>query len=319
VEGLGTLAAVDCGTNSTRLLVVDDTGTVRAREMHITRLGQGVDRSHRLHSEAVGRTLAVLRAYRSVMDTEHVTRARLVATSAVRDARDGNAFLASASDIVGVGAELLSGEEEGRLSYLGATHGLEEGRPTVVLDIGGGSTEVVLKVHGAIRSVSMNIGCVRLTERFLGTDPPTVVEVTTARTAIDDELDRAVRAIPEVAAIGPGYRLIGLAGTVSTLAMLELGLCSYDRDAIHHAVLPRGAVERWCRVLGAETIATRASRQSLPEGRQDVIFGGALVLDAVMRRLEMAECLVSESDILDGLVLSLCLAPTAGGQEQETV
>lgn len=314
MDSPGALAAVDCGTNSTRLLVVDGAGSAKAREMRITRLGQGVDRTHRLDPEAVDRTLAVLRAYRSAMDTEHVARARLVATSAVRDATDGDAFLASASAVVGVEAELLSGQEEGRLSYLGATHGLEEGGTTVVLDIGGGSTEVALKVRGAVRSVSMNIGCVRVTERFLRTDPPTNEEVTAARAAIDDELDRAVRAIPVLAAIGPGDRLIGLAGTVSTVAMLELGLSSYDRDAIHHAVLSRVAVERWCRVLGAEPIAARAKRKSLPEGRQDVIFGGALVLDAVMRRLGMSECLVSESDILDGLVLSLCPAGAPAGQ-----
>lgn len=146
-------------------------------------------------------------------------------------------------------------------------------------------------------------------------DPPTDEEVAAARVAIDDELDRAVRAIPELAAVGPGDRLIGLAGTVSTLAMLELGLSSYDRDAIHHAVLSRRAVEHWRRVLGAEPIAARAKREGLPEGRQDVIFGGALVLDAVMRRLGMSECLVSESDILDGLVLSLCPAGAPTGRE----
>jgi exopolyphosphatase / guanosine-5'-triphosphate,3'-diphosphate pyrophosphatase len=318
VDSPGARAAVDCGTNSTRLLVVDGAGAVKTREMHITRLGEGVDRTRRLNPEAVARTLDVLRAYRVAMEAQQVRHARLVATSAVRDARDGDAFLRSAGDVVGVDAELLSGEEEGRLSYLGATDGLSDaGGATAVVDIGGGSTELVLKVREAVRSVSLDIGCVRLTERFLRSDPPGDDEVASAHHAIDAELDRAFRVIPELGAIGPGDRLIGLAGTVSTLAMLELGLSSYDRDAIHHFELSRGAVERWCRVLGDESIATRAKREGLPEGRQDVIFGGALVLGAVMRRLRVPECVVSESDILDGLVLSL--SPAGSRQHRRPV
>jgi exopolyphosphatase/guanosine-5'-triphosphate,3'-diphosphate pyrophosphatase len=302
----GALAAVDCGTNSTRLLIVDETGAARSRQMRITRLGKGVDRSHRLQAEAVTRTLDVLRDYRAVMDTEKVVRARLVATSAVRDAADGEHFLESARAIVGVEAELLSGEEEGRLSYLGATEELaDEERATAVIDIGGGSTELALRVESAVRTVSMDIGCVRLTERYLYGDPPLDHEVRAAEAAIGEELARAVRVVPALGSLGAGDRLVGLAGTVSTLAMLELGLSAYDRARIHHSVLTRGAVERWCTVLGAETVAQRARRYSLPAGREDVIFGGALVLREAMRRLHVRECLVSESDILDGLVLSL--------------
>ena len=316
MKGLEALAAVDCGTNSTRLLIVDSTGQARVRDMRITRLGQGVDRSHRVQPEAVERTLAVLRDYRSEMDREHVQRARLVATSAVRDASDGKAFLRAASDIIGWEAELLSGDEEGRLSYAGATHGLPEGQgTTVVLDIGGGSTELVVKPRDVVRSLSMDIGCVRLTERFLQGDPPPPGEVTAAVTAIDAELDRATRAISELDRLDRDDRMIGLAGTVSTLAMLELGLERYDRDRIHHARLTRGAVDRWCRVLGAETVAQRARRAGLPEGRRDVIFGGALILQRVMGRLHQEECLVSESDILDGLVLSLCPAEMSSQSE----
>jgi exopolyphosphatase / guanosine-5'-triphosphate,3'-diphosphate pyrophosphatase len=311
VDGLDALAAVDCGTNSTRLLIVDGAGVAKVREMRITRLGEGVDRAHRLQAEAVARTLEVLREYRSDMDREHVARARLVATSAVRDATDGEGFLRAAGDIIGYDAELLSGEEEGRLSYRGATHGLTEGGCTsIVLDIGGGSTELVVKPGTAVRSVSMDIGCVRLTERFLRGDPPEEGEIAEAAAAVAAALDRAVAAIPGLREVGPGDRLIGLAGTVSTLAMLELDLRSYDRDRIHHFRLARSAVTRWRRVLGAETIAQRARRASLPEGRRDVIFGGALILDEVMARLRQEECLVSESDILDGLVLSLGPAPT---------
>jgi exopolyphosphatase/guanosine-5'-triphosphate,3'-diphosphate pyrophosphatase len=300
-----TVAAVDCGTNSTRLLIVDEAFTVLARDMRITRLGQGVDHMHRLQSAAVARTLEVLKGYRSTMNRQHVASARLVATSAVRDATNGESFLSSAQDIVGVDAELLSGTEEGRLSYLGATRELtNDGGTTVVVDIGGGSTELVLKPAGAVRSVSMDIGCVRLTERYLRSDPPRAEEVCAAVDAIGAELGRAVRVVPELEALSRGARLVGLAGTVSTLAMLELSLVAYDRARIHHALLTRGAVERWCNVLGAESVASRAKRASLPEGRQDVIFGGALVLREVLRKLQFAECLVSESDILDGLVLT---------------
>ena len=302
----GAIAAADCGTNSTRLLVVGPSGDVKAREMRITRLGEGVDAARVLRPEAMERTFAALREFRSIMDTTGVVRARLVATSAVRDAENGQAFLGPASEIVGVRAELLSGAEEGRLSYAGATADLpvDEG-PVLVLDIGGGSTEIVTKLEAEVVSVSLDIGCVRLTERFLRSDPPTAEEVSDAARAIGRELDRAVREIPLLAEVGGSARLVGLAGTVSTLASLELGLTHYDRDRIHHAVLSRDVVGRWCEVLGGERIADRAHRAGLPAGRQDVIFGGALVLFEVMGRFDLDECIVSEADILDGLVMSI--------------
>jgi exopolyphosphatase/guanosine-5'-triphosphate,3'-diphosphate pyrophosphatase len=224
----------------------------------------------------------------------------------VRDAADGERFLRAAQDVVGVKAELLSGEEEGRLSYLGATAELAKGRGRIlVVDIGGGSTEVVLGPEDDLASFSMDVGCVRLTERTLAADPPGAEEVSAAVAVIRAQLDRAVGSIPALKTLGTGDRLVGLAGTVSTLAMLELDISQYRRDLIHHAVLSRAAVERWCEVLGSESMATRARRKSLPEGRRDVIFGGALILREVMRRFGLSECLVSESDILDGLVLSL--------------
>jgi exopolyphosphatase/guanosine-5'-triphosphate,3'-diphosphate pyrophosphatase len=301
----GACAALDCGTNSTRLLVVGSSGEVRAREMTITRLGQGVDATRRLQPEALERTFAALRAYRAIMDREGVVRARLVATSAVRDAANGQEFLLPAAAIVGAPAELLSGQEEGRLSYAGATADLPAGvGRVVVLDIGGGSTEIATDVDGAVRSHSMDVGCVRLTERFLRSDPPTAFEVVGAVGSIEAELDAAESRIPALRDLGPA-RLVGLAGTVSTLASLDLGLTEYDRERIHHAVLSAEAVERWCAVLGAETIAQRALRPGLPEGRQDVIFGGAIVLREVMHRLGLPACIVSEADILDGLVQSL--------------
>jgi exopolyphosphatase/guanosine-5'-triphosphate,3'-diphosphate pyrophosphatase len=305
-DAAGALAAVDCGTNSTRLLVVGPAGDVRAREMTITRLGQGVDASHRLEAEAMERTFTVLRVYRAIMEDEGVRRARLVATSAVRDATNGDGFLLAATEIVGAPAELLSGQEEGRLSYAGATGDLPaEDATVVVLDIGGGSTEIVTKPGGEILAVSLDIGCVRLTERFLHGDPPTAAEVAAAVEAIGTELNRATVAIPVLVDGGRPLRLVGLAGTVSSLAGLELGLVDYDRERVHHVVLTVESVARWCDVLGAEPGAERGRRPGLPPGRQDVIVGGALVLREVMRRFHLPECIVSEADILDGLIMSL--------------
>jgi exopolyphosphatase/guanosine-5'-triphosphate,3'-diphosphate pyrophosphatase len=306
MTGTGALAAVDCGTNSTRLLVVGPSGDPLAREMTITRLGEGVDATKQLRPDALERTFATLRSYRSIMEAEGVGRARLVATSAVRDAANGEDFLVPAAAIIGVPAELLPGSEEGRLSYVGATGDLPAGPSAiVVLDIGGGSTELVTESGGQILSISLDIGCVRITERYLHDDPPTTEEVRSAVTAIVTELDRSVEAIPSLADLGPAARLVGLAGTVSSLASLELGLVDYDREQIHHAVLTAEAVERWCEVLGGERVEERAQRRGLPPGRQDVIFGGALVLREAMRRLGLHACIVSESDILDGLIMSL--------------
>lgn len=299
------VAAVDCGTNSTRLLIVDGAGRTKVREMVITRLGQGVDESGTLRPEAVERTLGVLRHFRELLDEHAAGSTRIVATSAVRDADNGEQFLRSASSIIGVDAEVLSGDEEGSLSYLGATADLHgEGADAVVLDIGGGSTEIVTARSGALSVVSMNLGCVRLTERCLLHDPPTAAEEAAAVEVIADELSRACLVAPVFGELPPTRRLVGLAGTVSTLAALDLGLADYDREAIHHSVLSLDAVERWCRDLGRETYSERAGRRGMSEGRQDVIFGGALVLREVMRRFAFADCLVSESDILDGLALS---------------
>lgn len=300
------VAAVDCGTNSTRLLVVRASGEVAAREMRITRLGAGVDAARRLQPEAIRRTLDVLKEYRTIMDTERVTRARLVATSAVRDASNSEAFLEPASEAVGVRAEVLSGDEEGRVSYEGATEDLPAiaGR-TMVLDIGGGSTEIVTRDDGAIAAISLDIGCVRLTERYLKSDPPMPGEIDAARAAIEVELDCATERIPLLAHLGPGDRLVGLAGTVSTLASLELGLVRYERDRIHHAILPIASVAKWCDLLGTERAGERAERPAITSGREDVIFGGALILKETMVRFSLAECVVSEADILDGLVLGL--------------
>jgi exopolyphosphatase / guanosine-5'-triphosphate,3'-diphosphate pyrophosphatase len=296
------LAAVDCGTNSTRLLIAVPGGP-DVRLMRITRLGQGVDATAMLAAGAIGRTLEVLGEFREVMDSNRVSRVRMVATSAVRDARNGDDFLKAASDTIGSPAELLDGGEEGRLAFAGASAHLD--RPSehvVVIDIGGGSTELVTGVDG-VRGISLDLGCVRLTERYLRHDPPLAGEIDGAVKSIDAQLGRAAAALPGL--VDPKATLVGLAGTVSTLAALDQGLDHYDRDRLHHYVLSRRAVEHWCEVLSGEPAAARARRRGMAEGRHDVIVGGVLVLRQMMARFRFAECIVSEADILDGLVASL--------------
>jgi len=299
------LGALDCGTNSTRLLVVGPGGEPLVREVRITRLGQGVDRTRTLHPDAIARTTAVLAEFAETMGRLGVTGARLVATSAVRDAANRAEFVAAATAASGVPAEVLSGIDEARLSYEGATADLPPvAGDDVVLDIGGGSTELAVAGDGGLEAVSLDLGSVRLTERDLPSDPPTEGELAAAGRDIEAELARAEAAVPALAALPPGSRLLGLAGTVSTIAALDQGLPSYDRDALHHSVLRAATVGRWCDTLAAEPAAARARRPGMVEGRQDVIVGGILVLRAVMARFRFAECLVSESDILDGLIAS---------------
>ena len=237
------LAALDCGTNSTRLLIETAGGKVLAREMRITRLGQGVDATGRLADEAVERTLSVLRTYRELMDGAGVSEGRLVATSAARDAANGPAFLVEASTTTGVTAEILTGDEEGELSFNGATADLEPALgDDVVLDIGGGSTELVLRRGPTLFAHSMQVGCVRVTERVLTSDPPTPAELESARVMVGEALDRAFVAIPALSELHEASRLIGLAGTVATLVMIDRQLVDYDRRLVHHHWLSLEAI-----------------------------------------------------------------------------
>lgn len=300
----GPVAALDCGTNSTRLLVVDPDGRPLVRLMRITRLGEGVDATRKLSGDAIGRTVDALAAFRAETDRLGVVRARLVATSAVRDAENGDEFLAEARRVSGVEPELLTGDEEGRLAHAGATADLQPADgDTVVVDIGGGSTELVVEHEGEVRAVSMDLGCVRLTERHLH-DPPAAADLAAAHATIAAELDRALGVVPALGALRPGSRLLGLAGTVSTLAALDQGLAEFDRERTHHYRLSRDAVGRWLDALAAEPAAARARRPGMSPGREDVIVGGILVLADVMDRFGFDSCTVSESDILDGLAAS---------------
>ncbi len=307
-------AAIDCGTNSTRVLVSDGERTLE-REMNITRLGSGVDSTGRLDPDAVTRTLQVLDQYRGLLDTHHVSGVRVAATSAVRDSDNRDDFLGSVEDLFGVTPELLSGDEEASLSYLGATAGLPADLgPYLVVDIGGGSTEFALGGASGPTGVPVaathttQMGCVRLSEKYLAHDPPLPEELSNCLAEVEFHVDGARRAVPGLASAG---RLIGLAGTVTTVAAVEIGLARYDRDAIHHFLLTKAAAEDVFRTLATESLADRVHNPGLEPQRADVIVGGCCVLVGIMRYLGFAEMLVSEADILDGLVLSQIRA--AGG------
>lgn len=296
-------AGIDCGTNSTRVLVADESGRTVERLMRITRLGQGVDATGRLAEEAIARTVAVLEEYRTVLDRHGVDTVRMTATSAARDAANRDDFFAAATAAVGVTPELLGGDEEARLSFLGATAELDaDDGPFLVADIGGGSTEFAVGTREPDGVLSTDIGCVRLTEKFLHSDPPAPEELSQAFDVVRLHLEDVARVIPSVAEV---RRFVGLAGTVTTMAAVELGLATYDRDKIHHFVLTRAAAEDVFRTLATESRRQRLYNPGLEEARADVIVGGAIIVCAIMRYFEFAECLVSEADILDGLVLSL--------------
>ena len=300
------VAAIDCGTNSTRLLVTEAVDRPPlTRLMRITRLGQGVDGTGRLAPEAIERTVAVLKEYRSTMDQLGVERVRMTATSAARDAANRDAFFGPAEQVVGVRPELLGGQEEGRLSFAGATAELDPADgPFLVVDIGGGSTEFAAGNAGSDPDgvVSVDVGCVRVTEKYLLHDPPQPEELSQAISVVHDYLDDVEREIPS---IKETKRLVGLAGTVTTVAAVEIGLPTYDRDRIHHFVLTRAAAEDVFRTLATESRAARLFNPGLEEARADVIVGGTAVLVTIMRHFGFDECLVSEADILDGLAATL--------------
>ena len=296
------VAAVDCGTNSTRLLISDGARTIE-RRMVITRLGQGVDKAGKLNPDAIARTAAVLADYKALIEHHGATKVRATATSAARDALNRDEFFGAAADALGVVPELLSGEEEGRLSFAGATAELDpDAGPFLVCDIGGGSTEIVFGATEAEAGRSLDIGCVRLTEQFLHGDPPRPDELSNAVGYVRDELEDVRLQLP---VLDGARKLIGLAGTVSAVAAIEQGLRAYDRDRIHHFTLTRAAAEDVFRTLATEALADRVYNPGLERGRADVIVGGCVILVCLMRVFRFQECLVSESDMLDGLVMSL--------------
>jgi len=296
------VAAIDCGTNSTRLLI-DEGGRTLDRRMVITRLGRGVDATGRLDPAAIERTIAVLGDYRAAIEAAGATKVRITATSAARDAANADDFFAAAEAAVGLRPELLSGTEEGELSFAGATAELDPAQgPFLVVDIGGGSTECMVGTSDAEAVRSYDIGSVRLTEKHLSSDPPEPEELSNA-VAEATELFEGLRR--EVPAVDHAKTVVGLAGTVSTVAAVEIGLPEYDRRRIHHFRLTRAAIEDVFRTLATEPLADRVHNPGLEPARADVIVGGCCVLVALVRTLRIEEVLVSESDILDGLVASL--------------
>lgn len=300
------VAAIDCGTNSVRLLVADLDGDRLSdvvRRLEIVRLGQGVDRTGRLSPQALERTRVAMRSYAADIERSGAERVRLVATSATRDAANREEFAADVQAILGVAPEVATGDEEAALSFDGATRALGTGfeAPYLVVDIGGGSTEFVLGEEAVESARSVDIGCVRLTERHLTADPPPPASVAAAVA----DIDAALAAVAEAVDLGRARTLVGLAGSVTTVAAIALGLPTYDAARIQHARIPVVAVREVTERLLTMTHDERAALPVMHPGRVDVIGAGALVLRTVMDRLGFAEVVVSESDILDGIAWSL--------------
>ncbi len=311
------VAAVDCGTNSVRLLIADvgdDELADVERLMEIVRLGQGVDRTGRLAPEALDRTFAAMRGYQELIQRHGATATRVVATSATRDAANRQEFVDGVRKIFGVEPEVVTGGEEAELSFTGATRGLlrlspetelPQGPlpPYLVVDIGGGSTEFVVGSGHAESALSVDIGCVRLTERHLreAGDPPAAPALEAVVADIEAALDRVEAEVP----VRRAHTLVGLAGSVTTVAGIALGLPAYDSERIHHSRLSAEQVHDVTRRLLAMTHGERAEIPVMHPGRVDVIGAGALILDRIVRRFAFSQVAVSEHDILDGIAWSL--------------
>jgi exopolyphosphatase / guanosine-5'-triphosphate,3'-diphosphate pyrophosphatase len=313
------VAAIDCGTNSIRLLVADlterDDGTVGLRDVHremrIVRLGEGVDATKRLGVAALKRTRDALSDYTMICRRKGAERVRMVATSATRDASNRDEFFAMTREILGVEAEVISGDEEARLSFTGAVGDLEpEDGPFVVSDIGGGSTELVVGTWDGKRAevtgaLSVDIGCVRITERCLRSDPPTEDEVARGRAFTAETVQPAFDAVP----IADARTWVGVAGTITTLSAVAQALPEYDSERTHLSRLSRDEIARTAQSLLRATKEERAANPTIHPGRVDVIGGGALITEVLADKLAekagIGHLLVSEHDILDGIALSL--------------
>ncbi|MFI9026398.1 exopolyphosphatase [Streptomyces sp. NPDC053560] len=305
------VAAIDCGTNSIRLLVADldpETGELKDldRRMKIVRLGQGVDRTGRLAPEALERTFAACREYAAVIEELGAERLRFVATSASRDAENRDDFVRGVVDILGVEPEVITGDQEAEFSFTGATKELtgrdDLEKPYLVVDIGGGSTEFVLGSDSVRAARSVDVGCVRMTERHLVRDgevidPPGTEQIAAIKADIAAALDKAAEAVP----LDGAHTLVGLAGSVTTIAGIALGLPEYDSAAIHHSRIPLTKVREITERLLRSTHDERAAIPVMHAGRVDVIAAGALVLLSIMERTGAEEVVVSEHDILDGI------------------
>lgn len=308
------VAAIDCGTNSIRLLIADITNgalTDVVRTMVIVRLGEGVDKTGEFSQAALERTFAAIETFASLISEHQPELVRFVATSASRDVSNRDEFVDGVASRLGIEPDIISGDEEAALSFLGATADLTNlseppTAPYLVIDIGGGSTEFVLGTTGPTAAISTNVGCVRMTERHLISDPATPQQIAAATADIDAAIDLAYSAVP----IAQANSLIGLAGSVTTVAAIALGLSEYDSTAIHGSRISAQDVHRVTQDLLAMTRAERAKLGPMHEGRIDVIGSGALVLDRIMIRTGLKQVVVSERDILDGIARGLISSPS---------
>jgi len=306
------VAAIDCGTNSIRLLiadVIDNKLLDVVRTMIIVRLGEGVDQTREFSQAALIRTFAAVDVYAQLITQHKPEVVRFVATSASRDVSNRAEFFSGVKDRLGFEPTVISGDEEARLSFLGATAGLAEfpdtpTPPYLVIDIGGGSTEFVVGEFAPTSAISTDVGCVRMTERHFHDDPPTAQQITEATR----DVDAAIATAALVVLFEHVHSLIGLAGSVTTIAALALGLPSYDPAKIHGSRISAEKVHQITQELLSMTRAQRAELGPMHEGRVDVIGGGALVLDRIMQVTGVAEVVVSERDILDGIAFDLVQA-----------
>jgi exopolyphosphatase/guanosine-5'-triphosphate,3'-diphosphate pyrophosphatase len=291
-------AAIDIGTNSVRLLVRDGDRDLDRRSV-ITRVGEGVERTGRLAPEAIQRTVAVLQDFGQALRDHDVGARRVVATSAARDAVNRGDLFGAVEGVLGVEPELLSGDQEARLSFTGAVAGLDlPGTAFLVIDIGGGSTEFAVGPAEPTGTCSVDIGCVRLTESELHHDPPRPEELTNAIGIVQDELEGVVRSLPDAAE----GALVGVGGTITTVAAVEIGLVRYDRAQVDKFRLSRDAAEDVFRTLATETLSQRVHNPGLQPERADIIVGGCCILVGIMRGLGRDELIVRDADLLDALV-----------------
>ena len=300
----GPYAAIDCGSHSTRLLIMRGDQTLE-REVELTKLGKGMNETGVLQPDAMQRVYGALERYRGLLDKHNVAldRIRVAATAAARDASNGSEFMARMSEIVGVSAEILSGEAEGQLTFTGATRELDPADgPFLVIDIGGASTEFSYGSTDCEAALSLQLGSVRLTDMFIEHDPPQAEELSNCVTYTGSWLDDVDREMPQA---HQAKTVVGVAGTISTAAAVEIGLADYDRSQIHHFTLTREAAEDVFRTLATENAEDRAFNPGLPAGRVGTIVGGLAILVRIMRHFDLDELLVSESDILDGLARSV--------------
>lgn len=297
------VAAIDCGTNSIRLLIAHKEGGAMVddhRLMEVVRLGEGVDRTGEFAPAALERTFAATKKYAEIIKREGVDQMRFCATSASRDARNREVFIDGVMEILGVAPEVIPGEEEARLSFLGATSGRNDG-PFLVVDIGGGSTEFVVGSEKVEAAISVDIGCVRMTERHMSSDPITASEIAAATSDIDQAITRAAEVVPMRSA----KTLIAVAGTATTIAAAALNLTSYQPNVIHGSRIPLKDVQRINEQFLSMTRSQRAELPYMHPGRVDVIAAGSLVLRRILERGNFEAFVASEHDILDGIVASL--------------